>query len=147
MVKPRQHLLPPPHREIKPHQVALPPDGMGGINVASSFEFVSLSLSSLSSFFLSSFFRLPHLVCLPPRSTLIQWVNIYVLSSKIFLWLLGILSSILIFCCFNVIVVLLSGASVEYKCVHTNIDEGDREQIKVESVLLSQSIGSLGKFR
>ena len=36
---------------------------------------------------------------------------------------------------------------MECKCVLANIDEGDREQIEVESVLLSQSIGSLGKFR
>jgi hypothetical protein len=32
---------------------------------------------------------------------------------------------------------LLSRASVERECVLANVDEGDREQIKVESVLLS----------
>ena len=43
----------------------------------------------------------------------------------------------LIFCCFSVIVVLLSGASVEGECVLTDVNEGDREQIRVESVLIS----------
>jgi hypothetical protein len=31
--------------------------------------------------------------------------------------------------------------------VFADVDEGDREEIKVESVLLLQCIGSLGKFR
>jgi hypothetical protein len=73
----------------------------------------------------------------PPRSSRTQSVIPCVLSSKFFLWLLGLSSSVLIFCCFSVIVVLLSGASVERECVLANVDEGDREQIKVESVLLS----------
>jgi hypothetical protein len=45
--------------------------------------------------------------------------------------LFGLSSSVLIFCCFSVIVVLLSGASVKHECVLANVDEGDREQIKV----------------
>ena len=73
--------------------------------------------------------RLPCLVslCLPPCSTLTQHVIPCVLFSKIFLWFLGLSSSILIFYCFSVIVVLLSGASMERQCVLADVDEGDHE--------------------
>jgi hypothetical protein len=70
--------------------------------------------------------RLPLLVlfCLPPRTTWTQRVFSSVLSSKIVLSLLGLSSSVLIFEGFSVIVVLLSGASVERECVVANVDEG-----------------------
>jgi hypothetical protein len=45
-------------------------------------------------------------------------------SSKIVLSLLGLLSSVLIFWGFSVIVVLISGASVERECVDVDVDEG-----------------------
>jgi hypothetical protein len=134
---------------VKPRQVELPPDGVGGVIAAPPFEFVFLPLSSPSGFVLSPSPRLPCLVSLylPPRSSQTECIIPCVFSSKFFLWLLGLSSSVLIFCCFSIIVVLLSRALVERECVLADVDEGDREQIKVESVLLSQSIGSLGKFR
>jgi hypothetical protein len=70
--------------------------------------------------------RLPLLVsfCLPPRTTRIQHVFSCVLSSKIVLSLLGLSSSVLIFGGFSIIVVLLSGTSVECECVVADVDEG-----------------------
>ena len=137
-----------PHREVKPHQIALPVDGVGAVIATLPFEFISLPSSSLSSF-----------MCLLPLIFLV-WFRVSPTSQhldlahqymcallEVCLWLLGLSSSVLIFCCFSVIVVLLSRASVEGECVFVDVDEGNHEQIKVESVLLSQSIGSLGKFR
>jgi hypothetical protein len=124
---------------VKPRQVELPPDGVGGVIAAPPFEFVFFPSSSPSGFVLSPSPRLPRLVSLylPPHSSRTERVIPCMLSSKFFLWLLGLSSSVLIFCCFSVIAVLLSRASVERECVLANVDEGDREQIKVESVLLS----------
>jgi hypothetical protein len=130
---------------VKPRQV----DGVGAVITAPPFEFVFLPSSSPSGFVFSSSPRLPRLVLfyLSPCSSRTQRVVPCVLSSKFLLWLLGLSSLVLSFGCFSVIVVLLSGASVERECVLADVEEGDREQIKVESVLLSQCIGSLRKFR
>ena len=124
---------------VKPRQIALLPNRVGGVNVAWRFEIVFLRSSFSSGFIVSPSPRLPRLVllCLISYSTRTQCIIPCVLSLKIFLWLLKLSSSVLIFCCFSVIVVLFSGASVEHQCVLADVDEGDREQIKVESVLLS----------
>jgi hypothetical protein len=100
---------------VKPCQV----NGVGAIIAAPPFEFVFLPSSSPSGFVLSSSPRLPRLVSLylSPRSSRTQRIVPCVLSSYFFLWLLGLSSSVLSFGCFSVIVVLLSGASVECECV------------------------------
>jgi hypothetical protein len=70
--------------------------------------------------------HLPLLVSfsLAPRTTRTQCMFSCVLSSKIVLSLLGLSSSVLIFWGFSVIVVLISGSSVERKYVDANVDEG-----------------------
>ena len=77
---------------------------------------------------LSSFpsFHLPLLVSflLTPYSTRTQCVFSCILSSKIVLSLIALLSSVLIFWDFRIIVVLISRASMEHECVDADIDEG-----------------------